>query len=150
MATEEGKIEAEAPRRTSVDPLLELVVNMLDRTGPTRFTATVSIAGSVLSGHLIGEPEYLRLYAEQWPLLFRNDPETADVMRIPYLERSKKLAEDLQAAGLNDPDMAPRFAHFRDARWVTGGQLMPSAGGFLVRVRLDRIDAFSFGAFGVE
>ena len=129
-----------AEDRPAADNLLLYLIGLVeDQEG--EFGITLAMGGTVVTGYLIGAPEYLRRFADFMSRqVSAEDAETARAVFLEDAERVRQQIVEERERGWK----APRsFIHMKEARLVSGGRLIPATGSLLWRGWLDRVDGFS-------
>ena len=124
----------------SGDWLLEMLVGAANRQPGLAFDLTLNVRGTVVTGTLIGAKEFFEEYGRAMGLA-----------GLPRLEEDfRAVGEELQRALSALPEGAgpvppPHFVHLKDARMLTGPELVPTNRGVLWRGHLSSVDGFSVG-----
>lgn len=136
MAGEHDEVEYDSVG----DPILAVLVGMADREEAS-FSVSLTVAGVLVTGHVVGAGTYLRTLALQ----------LRDAGGQPLDEVMEGLAEDYPSEPefADDSDVEPvpaLYLHLRDAVIWTGSQPFEAA---LWRCRLEAVDGFSFEMLGL-
>lgn len=133
--------EGSSPR--AEDPLLVVLVELVNRHEKRSLSATLTVGGSVVSGMMIGVTEYYDRLADAWQEMIPGGEEVAKVYRSLSADASEKINnDDLR------PD-EPSFVHMKDAQYLSPTGLVPTAPMLLWRGRIANVDGFSLGRLSV-
>lgn len=134
----EQSVETDAIEVLGADRLLQLMTSMAN--SGLRFSVTLFVKGTVISGDLIGQRPYLEEFIAGFTVSM--DEELREHMR--------------DAFGLNDPEPADedrplaaeiQYIHLSNAQVFAPGQPPLPQNGLLWRGKMADVDGFSLGRF---
>ena len=109
------------------------------------------VGGAVVSGELIGAGAFYRAYGERLRRIFAGEPEIAKEVVTDFDEAAEGIR---QAVREGDAVGQPRYVHLREARVISpSGSAIPTSDplveGLLLRIPVEKVDAFSLGRFAL-
>ena len=136
------------PTAGGPDWLLDQLVREANRFD-LEVAVTLSVAGSVITGTLVGVRRFFAEYAELAQRVYRDGATRARV-RAGFVRTGEELQRQTNAAALREEqggELAPpaEFVHLVNARYLPATAALPADAGFLWRGRLSQVDGFSLG-----
>lgn len=135
IATDEtGNADTPYARAPEFDGLLHVFAST--QSADDGITVTVSANGTLITGTVVSRDKWLARQAE---------------LIDPHGETG--VAGSLSRWGVDAltadyPDFVEYYLHLDNARYLSGGQLVPTADTVLARVRLSEVGAWNFGQLG--
>jgi hypothetical protein len=128
---------------TASDPLLVMLVALVDALKSAELGLVLHVSGVVISGVLVSETSFNE-HLMDW-LTQIGGPEVGErITRIVATLSSLSEAESPEVAELEDEPSGVEFIHLRDARVFTSRSDRPLP-GMLWRGRLSHVSAWSYG-----
>ncbi|SBS35885.1 hypothetical protein MAQ5080_03299 [Marinomonas aquimarina] len=111
--------------------------------GKMTFDVTLTVAGFLVSGTLIGGKEYFEGFGEEFS--FGLESEAAEKVRTAFAKNGQVYSE------ASSPAMLPNYVHLKNAHFFhTSGTPIPENRGVWWRGRVSEVAGFSLGALTAD
>jgi hypothetical protein len=119
-----------------IDPVLSVLTSTFAENG-VEIGITINVKGTLVSGQLISKDQYFKCITQELSSVENGDLLAKNFSLINELinERESEL----------EKKPLPEFIHLKNARFFSGGNLVPSNQGVYWRGRLTEIDGFNLG-----
>lgn len=131
------------------DLRLEWLVILSERIGLS-VGLTLTVGGTVITGRLSRAGETFATFADGWRTTAQQHLERPDLddftrTALEWFVRRTTIDSGLAEASSRElgASARPSYVHLADAHFVLGGRLYPEDEGLPLRIRIDRVDAWT-------